>query len=163
MSSLKQFDPRDQQATHGDCDQTTQQSPSSIRWWRPKYAVSSIAIFAVLTVAVALILLLHPTLSSCLNKSINNPWGTGEIHVCASNGQGSYSGSTHTTDKTADGYYVRWRIVWDNKPDTYALEACWQGSAQMDVKGLAGVSGVTDAFFERVQDTAGTGHKVRSG
>lgn len=136
---------------------------SSIRWWRPKYAVSTIAIFAVLAVAVALILLLHPTRSSCLNNSGNTPWGTGEIHVCASNGQGIYSGSTHTTDKTADGYYVRWRIVWDDKPDTYTLEACPQGNAQIDHEVAVGVSGVKKAFLERVRDTEGICNQVRSG
>jgi hypothetical protein len=111
---------------------------------------------------VALILLLHPTPSSCLDNSINTPWGTGEIHVCASNGQGSYSGSTHTTDKTANGYYVRWRIVWNNKPATYTLEACppLSSARLINHKVPVGVSGVENAFLEQVPDTVGICHRV---
>jgi hypothetical protein len=47
---------------------------SLIRWWRAKYAVSAAAIFAVLIVAAALILLLHRNASNCLDRARDTPW-----------------------------------------------------------------------------------------
>ncbi|MBV9141901.1 MAG: helix-turn-helix transcriptional regulator [Pseudonocardiales bacterium] len=130
--------------------QSDSQTPSA-RWWRAKRTVLAVAMCAVLTVAVALILLLHPT-RGCLDKSSITSWEVSEVHVCASNGRGRYSGSIHTTDKAADSSCVRWRIVWDNKPDTYTPQACPQKheNTKFDSDPPAGVSGVRDAFLERV-------------
>jgi hypothetical protein len=90
------------------------------------------------------------TMSSCLAKSSVTPWGAGEIHVCAGDGQGRYYG--HTTDKAADGYCVRWRIVWDNNPDTYTTNACQQNiTTDFNEKAPGGASGVIDAFLEQVK------------
>jgi len=131
---------------------------SSVRRGRAKYAVSAVAIFTILIVAVALILLLHPTslvgsvqaASGCLDRIGGTSWGAGEIHVCASGGQGSYSG--YTTDKEGDGHCVRWRIDWDNKPDSHTPWACPQGgTTKFNFNAPAGVSGVKNAFLERVQ------------
>jgi hypothetical protein len=88
--------------------------------------------------------------SSCLTKSTNTPWGAGEVHVCAGDGQGRYFGST--TNKAVDVYCVRWRIVWDNKPDTYTPKACPQsGTKTFDQNAPTGVSGVMNAFLEEVK------------
>ncbi len=86
----------------------------------------------------------------CIERSGNASWGTGEIRVCASGGQGRYSG--YTTDKDGDGHCVRWRIDWDNKPDTFTPWACPKGTTtRFDAAAPAGVSGVVNAYLERVK------------
>jgi hypothetical protein len=88
--------------------------------------------------------------SSCLAKSSITSWGAGEVRVCAGDGRGRYSG--YTVDKAADGSCVRWRILWDNKPDTYTPQACPQsGTTTFDQNAPVGVSGVRDAFLEQVK------------
>lgn len=131
---------------------------SSVRRRRTKYAVSAVAIFTILIATAALILLLHPTplagsvqaASGCLDRTGGTSWGAGEIHVCAGGGQGSYSG--YTTDKEGDGHCVQWRIDWDNKPDSHTPWACPQGgTTKFNFNAPASVSGVKNAFLERVQ------------
>lgn len=131
---------------------------SSVHRRRAKYAVSTAVIFAILIVAVALILLPHPTplagsvqaASGCLDRTGDTSWGAGEIHVCASGGQGNYSG--YTTDKEGDDHCVRWRIDWDNKLASHTPWACPQGgTTKFNFNAPAGVSGVRNAFLERVQ------------
>ena len=86
----------------------------------------------------------------CIDRSGNASWGAGAIHVCADSGRGRYYG--YTTDKQADGHCVRWRIDWDNKPDSYTPWACPKGdSTSFDQNAPAGVSGVRNAFLERVK------------
>ncbi|MGH3974504.1 MAG: hypothetical protein ACRDS9_14430, partial [Pseudonocardiaceae bacterium] len=88
--------------------------------------------------------------SGCFDRPGYASWGTGKIHVCASGGQGNYSG--YTTDNAADGHCVRWRIDWDNKPDSYTPWACPQGSTtEFNGNAPAGVSGASNAFLERVK------------
>ncbi|MGH3830966.1 MAG: hypothetical protein ACRDRS_11040 [Pseudonocardiaceae bacterium] len=130
--------------------------PSSVRWWRARYAVSAVAVFAVLTVVVALILLPHRDASNCIDRSNIVPWGTSEIHVCAADGQGNYftQTTTKTTNKTA-GYCVRWRIVWENHPDTPTPLACLQKDVKYSNNRLKGVTGVQDAFFEEIPQPTG--------
>lgn len=84
--------------------------------------------------------------SGCIVKSSVTRWGAGDIHVCAGDGQHSYFGNT----KAAEGYCVRWRIVWDNEPDTYTPKACPQdGTTNFNRKAPEGVSGVRNAFLEQ--------------
>jgi hypothetical protein len=60
------------------------------------------------------------------------------------------AGDTHTKDKTEDGHCVRWRIIWDNHPDTLTQGACPQDTMMKVSKdGLNGVSGVQDAILEQ--------------
>ncbi|MGH3830965.1 MAG: hypothetical protein ACRDRS_11035 [Pseudonocardiaceae bacterium] len=85
---------------------------------------------------------------SCLDRSSIDPWGAGEIHVCAGDGQGGYSGNI----KAADGYCVWWRIVWDNKPPTDTPKVCSQdGTQNFNGKAPESVSGVQDAFLEQAK------------
>lgn len=123
-------------------------SSTSIRWWRAKYGVAAVAVFAVLTVAVALTLLPHQDAEHCLHKTSITPWGAGDIHVCP--GQGSYFGSTNTTDKTPDGYCVWWRITWKNKTETHTPEVCEKpkGIISFNPDAPDGVSGAWNAFLE---------------
>ncbi|HSL08728.1 MAG TPA: hypothetical protein VK887_12260 [Pseudonocardiaceae bacterium] len=86
----------------------------------------------------------------CIERSGNASWGAGQIRVCAGGGQGSYSG--YTTDKDGDGHCVRWRIDWDNKPDSHTPWACPKGTTtNFNVEAPAGVSGVSNAYLERVK------------
>jgi hypothetical protein len=86
----------------------------------------------------------------CIERSGNASWGAGKIRACAGDGQGSYSG--YTTDKEGDSQCVRWRIDWDNKDDSYTPWACPKGTTtEFNVAAPAGVSGVINAYLERVQ------------
>ncbi|MGH3875284.1 MAG: hypothetical protein ACRDSR_27950 [Pseudonocardiaceae bacterium] len=135
---------------------------SSVRRRRATYAVLAAVVVAALT--VTLILLLHPALllgsaqttSGCLDRPGDTSWGVGEIHVCVHSGQGSYSG--YTRDKEEDDYCVRWRIDWDDKPDSYTPEVCLQqgGPMKFNFEAPAGVSGIRNAFLERVKISSDT-------
>ncbi len=87
----------------------------------------------------------------CIERTGDTSWGAGKIEVCVSNGKGYYSG--YTTDKEKDGQCVRWRIDWDNKPDSYTPWACPDGTKTefKYVQAPEGVSGVVNAYLERVK------------